>query len=36
MKEMVKAQVEAAGLSVGSFLEQPFDYMIRELSEQDI
>jgi hypothetical protein len=21
---------------VGSFLEQPFDYMIRELSEQDI
>jgi len=36
MKEMVKAQVEAAGLSVGSFLDQPFDYMIRELSEQDI
>jgi phycobilisome core component len=36
MKEMVKAQVEAAGLAVGSFLEQPFDYMISELSEQDI
>ncbi|TAF53836.1 MAG: allophycocyanin subunit beta [Oscillatoriales cyanobacterium] len=36
MKEMVKAQVEAAGLSVGPFLDQPFDYMIRELSEQDI
>ena len=36
MKEMVKAQVETAGLAVGSFLEQPFDYMIRELSEQDI
>jgi len=36
MKEMVKAQVAAAGLSVGPFLEQPFDYMIRELSEQDI
>jgi phycobilisome core component len=36
MKEMVKAQVEAAGLQVGSFLDQPFDYMIRELSETDI
>jgi len=28
--------VAAAGLSVGPFLEQPFDYMIRELSETDI
>lgn len=36
MKEMVKAQVAAAGIEETAFLDQPFDYMTRELSEQDV
>lgn len=36
LKEIVKAEVAAAGLEAGAFLDQPFDYMIRELSEKDI
>lgn len=36
MKEIVKEQVTAAGIEAGDFLEQPFDYMTRELSETDV
>ncbi len=36
MKEIVKEQVAAAGISGGAWLEQPFDYMTRELSEKNI
>jgi phycobilisome core component len=36
MKEIVKEQVEAAGLGDASFVEQPFDYLARDLSEKDI
>lgn len=36
MKEVVKEQVEAAGISDTAFVDQPFDYLTRELSEQDI
>ncbi len=36
MKEMVKDQMAAAGIENTKFLDQPFDYMIRELSEEDI
>lgn len=36
LKDLVKAEVQAAGLETGSYLDQPFDYMIRELSEKDI
>jgi phycobilisome core component len=36
MNEIVKEQVAAAGISDTDFLSQPFDYMTRELSEQDI
>ncbi|MGL5083005.1 MAG: allophycocyanin subunit beta [Microcoleaceae cyanobacterium] len=36
LKEMVRAQVAAAGLPLGDYLDQPFDHMIRELSETDI
>lgn len=36
MKELVKARVEAAGVNDASFVEQPFDYMTRELSELSI
>lgn len=36
MKEMVKAEVAAAGIESTEFLDQPFDYMTRELSEEDI
>jgi phycobilisome core component len=36
MKDVVKAQVAAAGISDTSFVDQPFDYITRELSEQDI
>lgn len=35
MKDIVKAQLEAAGID-DSIVDQPFDYMTRELSEQDI
>lgn len=33
LKDIVKAQVEAAGLQWDAVLEQPFDYMIRELGQ---
>ncbi len=36
MKEIVKEQVAAAGIPVGNMLDQPFDYMTRELSETNI
>jgi phycobilisome core component len=36
LKEMVKAQVAAAGIADTSFVDEPFDYMTRELSEKDI
>jgi len=36
MKEMVKEQVAAAGIEETDFIDQPFDYMTRELSEEDI
>ncbi|MGL5061279.1 MAG: allophycocyanin subunit beta [Microcoleus sp.] len=36
LKDIVKAQVESAGLQWSAALEQPFDYMIRELGEKDI
>ena len=36
MKDVVKAQVTAAGIEDTSFVDQPFDYITRELSEQDI
>lgn len=35
MKEIVKDQVAAAGIDT-SFLDQPFDYMSRELGENDL
>jgi len=36
MKDMVKEQVAAAGIEDTDFIDQPFDYMTRELSEEDI
>jgi phycobilisome core component len=36
MKDVVKAQVAEAGIENPSFVEQPFDYITRELSERDI
>ncbi|HEY9873409.1 MAG TPA: allophycocyanin subunit beta [Candidatus Obscuribacterales bacterium] len=36
MKEIVKEQVAAAGVANTTFLDQPFDHMTRELSEQDV
>ncbi|MFZ4639464.1 MAG: allophycocyanin subunit beta [Nodosilinea sp.] len=33
MKEIVKAKVEAAGIASTSVVDEPFDYMCRELSE---
>ncbi len=36
MKDIVKAQVAAAGIEGSVLLDQPFDYMTRELSERDI
>jgi phycobilisome core component len=36
MKDVVKEQVAAAGIADTSFVDQPFDYITRELSEQDI
>jgi phycobilisome core component len=36
MKDVVKTQVAAAGIEDASFIDQPFDYITRELSEQDI
>jgi phycobilisome core component len=36
MKDIIKEQVAAAGVANTGFLDDPFDYMTRELSEQDI
>jgi phycobilisome core component len=36
MKGIVQAQVAAAGIDATAFLDQPFDHMTRELSEEDI
>lgn len=36
MKDIVKEQVAAAGGESSSLLDQPFDYLTRELSERDI
>lgn len=36
MKDIVKEQVAAAGITDTSIIDQPFDYMTRELSEQDV
>ncbi len=36
MKEIVKSQVAEAGVQNTAFVDEPFDYMTRELSEQDI
>ena len=36
MKDIVKEQVAAAGIVDTSIVDQPFDYITRELSEQDI
>ena len=36
MKNMVKSQVASTGVENTSFVDEPFDYMTRELSEQDI
>ncbi len=36
MKDIVKEQVAAAGVESSSLLDQPFDYLTRELSERDI
>ena len=36
MKDIVKSQVAATGVENTSFIDEPFDYMTRELSEQDI
>jgi phycobilisome core component len=36
MKNIVKEQVAAAGVAATDFLDQPFDYMTRELGEKDI
>lgn len=36
MKEIVKAKAVAAGIANPGFLDQPFDYMARELGEKDL
>lgn len=36
MKELVKSQVSEAGIENTALLDQPFDYMTRELSEKNI
>ncbi|MBW4576494.1 MAG: allophycocyanin subunit beta [Aphanothece sp. CMT-3BRIN-NPC111] len=36
MKDIVKEQVAAAGVDNAAFVDQPFDHMTRDLSEQDI
>lgn len=36
MKDLVKAQVAAAGIANAAFVEEPFDHITRELSETDI
>lgn len=36
LKELVKSQVATAGIPTDTFLEEPFDHLISELSERDI
>ncbi|MER3494588.1 MAG: allophycocyanin subunit beta [Mastigocladus sp. ERB_26_2] len=36
MKDIVKQQLVEAGVGSASFVDEPFDYMTRELSEKDI
>jgi phycobilisome core component len=36
MKEIVRAKVEEAGVADAAFVEQPFDYMTRELAEKNL
>jgi phycobilisome core component len=36
MKDIVKAMAAEAGVVNTAFIDQPFDHMTRELSEQDI
>lgn len=36
MKDIVKEQVAGAGIANTAFVDEPFDYMTRELSEKDI
>ncbi|MBW4464484.1 MAG: allophycocyanin subunit beta [Pegethrix bostrychoides GSE-TBD4-15B] len=36
MKDIVREQVAAAGIPAGDYLDQPFDYITRQLSETDI
>jgi phycobilisome core component len=36
MKEIVKERVAEAGIATGAYLDQPFDYMTRQLSETDV
>jgi phycobilisome core component len=36
MKDIIKEQVAAEGIENTAFLDQPFDYMTRELSEQNV
>jgi phycobilisome core component len=36
MKEIVKEEAASAGIEDTAFLDQPFDHMTRELSEQDV
>lgn len=36
MKDIVKEQVVAAGVTDTSFVDKPFDHMTRDLSEQDV
>ncbi|MEQ9001505.1 MAG: allophycocyanin subunit beta [Coleofasciculus sp. B1-GNL1-01] len=36
MKDILKEQVAATGVANTAFVDQPFDYMTRELSESDI
>ena len=36
MKEIVKEQIAAIGIEEASFVDQPFDYMTREVGENDL
>ncbi|WP_353931752.1 allophycocyanin subunit beta [Okeanomitos corallinicola TIOX110] len=36
MKDIVKEQVAAAGVANTAFVDEPFDHITRELSEQDV
>ena len=36
MKEIVKAKAQESGIEDASFIDQPFDYMCRELSELSV